>query len=70
MIYNGAEVTTDADVSSLYNFCKEDIIDLTKVGANFVDLLCICVHGIWVVAMPISVANDLPRARSTCDGEA
>ena len=42
MFYNGAKVTTDADVSSLYNLCNRSAIDLTKLGANFSDLLCHC----------------------------
>ena len=42
LFYNGAKVTNDADVSCLYNICNRSAIDLTKLGANFADLLCHC----------------------------
>ena len=42
LIYNGAKVTNDAEVSCLYNICNTSAIDLTKLGANYTDLLCHC----------------------------
>ena len=40
----GAKLENDQDLSVLYNFCKEGINsrNLTKLGANFADLLCHC----------------------------
>ena len=42
LMKQGAKLENDQDLFVLYNFCKEGLIDLTKLGANFVDLLCHC----------------------------
>ena len=41
LMEKGAKVTTESDVYRLYNFCKREVINLTKIGNNFVDILCI-----------------------------
>ena len=38
----GAKLEIDQDLAILYNNCKDGHIDLTKLGVNFVDILCHC----------------------------
>ena len=42
MMDQGAKLENDQNLSFLYNNCKDGLIDLTKLGSNFVDLLCHC----------------------------
>ena len=40
LLDQGAKVESDQDLSLLYNFCNEGLMDLTKLGYSFTDLLC------------------------------